>query len=202
MPKKTFVNLSIEKQKRVLNAAVKEFSRVSLREASIANIIVDAKIPRGSFYQYFEDKDDIFYYVLNFYAQSIKKHLIKLLMDNKGDIIVTFINLYKYVIDFINDKQKKVYFKNIFLNMNYKLERMFTPNLEDDLNNVINLIDIDKLNINNKIQLIYILDIIEAVTMRNIVQSYKRNVSKEKNVEIYIKEMKLIKEGVYKKQGY
>jgi AcrR family transcriptional regulator len=198
MPKKTFLNLQVEKQNKVIKAAMKEFSNKPLKEASVANIIIDADIPRGSFYQYFNDIEDLYYYLLDFYAKDIKKHLIDALLRYQGDIMGSFIDLYKYVLDLIYEQDNVLYFENIFLNMSYKLERMFTPNLEDNLNDVINLIDISKLNIAGKLQLIYVLDIIEAVFMRNIIQSYKRNISKEKNVDIYIREMNYIKEGLYK----
>ena len=59
MPKETFLNLSKEKQNKILNAAKKEFERVSLEQASIKNIVEEAGIARGSFYQYFESKEDL-----------------------------------------------------------------------------------------------------------------------------------------------
>lgn len=62
MPKETFFHLTDEKKSRIMSAAKKEFSRVPLSEASIARIIKDAEIPRGSFYQYFEDKEDLYFY--------------------------------------------------------------------------------------------------------------------------------------------
>jgi len=64
MPTNTFNNLSEEKQKRIFNAAVREFAARRFREASINQIVKDALIPRGSFYQYFEDKEDLYLYVL------------------------------------------------------------------------------------------------------------------------------------------
>ena len=54
LPKQTFYNLSTEKQKKIIKSARKEFSRVPLAEASIQNIVQDADIARGSFYQYDE----------------------------------------------------------------------------------------------------------------------------------------------------
>lgn len=66
MPKTTFFHLSEEKQSRLLNAAKNEFSRTSLKEASIANIVKLAEIPRGSFYQYFENKEDLTIITLNY----------------------------------------------------------------------------------------------------------------------------------------
>ena len=64
MPKQTFYNLSTEKQKKIIKSARKEFSGVPLAEASIQKIVQDADIARGSFYQYFEDKEDLFEYIV------------------------------------------------------------------------------------------------------------------------------------------
>ena len=52
------VKIAEEKKRRIKKAALKEFARVPLEEISINRIIRDAEIPRGSFYQYFEDKQD------------------------------------------------------------------------------------------------------------------------------------------------
>src|SRR5690625_5472893 len=71
MPKPTFFNLPKKKRDHLIQAATDEFSRVPLNEASIANIVKNADIPRGSFYQYFEDKEDAFYYLLE---QKMESH--------------------------------------------------------------------------------------------------------------------------------
>lgn len=63
MPTQTFLNLDKEKQERIIDAAINEFSLRSYDEAKISNIIRDSKIPRGSFYQYFIDKMDIYKYI-------------------------------------------------------------------------------------------------------------------------------------------
>ncbi|MFA5482675.1 MAG: TetR/AcrR family transcriptional regulator, partial [Bacilli bacterium] len=47
MPTNTFINLSKDKRLRILRAAKSEFSRVPLEKAVIANIVKNAKIPRG-----------------------------------------------------------------------------------------------------------------------------------------------------------
>ena len=60
MPKQTFYKLPQEKQERILAAAKREFTQVRYSDASINQIVREAGIPRGSFYQYFEDKKDIF----------------------------------------------------------------------------------------------------------------------------------------------
>jgi AcrR family transcriptional regulator len=65
MPKRTFFNLSDEKRRSLLKAAEREFSRVPLAKASVSNIIKMAGIPRGSFYQYFENIEDLYYYLVD-----------------------------------------------------------------------------------------------------------------------------------------
>ncbi|OPX86978.1 TetR/AcrR family transcriptional regulator [Pelotomaculum sp. PtaB.Bin117] len=63
MPKDTFNNLSDDKKQKIFDAAVKEFSAKRFSEASINQIVKTAEIPRGSFYQYFENKEDIYRYM-------------------------------------------------------------------------------------------------------------------------------------------
>jgi AcrR family transcriptional regulator len=64
MPKDTFFNLPQQKQNNVFDAAVQEFSMWMFSEASINRIVKAAQIPRGSFYQYFDGKEDVFSYVI------------------------------------------------------------------------------------------------------------------------------------------
>lgn len=63
MPKETFYNLSDDKKRKIFDAAVLEFSTRRFSEASINQIVKTAGIPRGSFYQYFNDKEDIYLYM-------------------------------------------------------------------------------------------------------------------------------------------
>lgn len=74
MISQTFLNLKPEKKERIFNAAKKEFSRVPLEKALVSNIIRDSGIPRGSFYQYFENIDDLFVYIIDtMYKESLSR---------------------------------------------------------------------------------------------------------------------------------
>ena len=59
MPKETFLKLPEEKKHKIIKAAKNEFERVPFEQTSIKNIANDAEIARGSFYQYFESKEDL-----------------------------------------------------------------------------------------------------------------------------------------------
>jgi AcrR family transcriptional regulator len=65
VPKDTFLNLPEAKRQAIIEAAVDEFAANSYEQASVNRIVAGAGIAKGSFYQYFEDKQDLFFYVMN-----------------------------------------------------------------------------------------------------------------------------------------
>lgn len=64
MPKQTFFNLPAAKRERILDAAIHEFAGRGYKLSSISAIVAAAGIAKGSFYQYFEDKDDLYGYII------------------------------------------------------------------------------------------------------------------------------------------
>lgn len=56
----TFERLPDEKKERILQAARTEFVLYPYEKTSINRILADAGVPKGSFYQYFDDKSDLF----------------------------------------------------------------------------------------------------------------------------------------------
>lgn len=65
MPKQTFLNLPEEKRETIMNAAVEEFAEYGLENASTNRIVKNSGIAKGSFYQYFDDKQDVFMHMLD-----------------------------------------------------------------------------------------------------------------------------------------
>ena len=86
MPKKTFFNLPESKRSQVIKASKKEFSRVPLANALVSNIIINAKIPRGSFYQYFDDIEDLYKYLLDYLYGFDKYRFVKTLEKTDNDV--------------------------------------------------------------------------------------------------------------------
>jgi AcrR family transcriptional regulator len=60
MPTDTFFNLPAEKRLRIVEAALDEFAEFPYDSASISRLVARAGIAKGSFYQYFESKADLF----------------------------------------------------------------------------------------------------------------------------------------------
>ena len=97
MPSSTFLNLPAEKQEKLLEAATREISHKPFNEASINQIIREAGIPRGSFYMYFQDKEDLFRYLIKGYMDQLLMLLEEFLLQNGGDIFRALLDLYDYI---------------------------------------------------------------------------------------------------------
>jgi AcrR family transcriptional regulator len=70
MPKQTFLNLPKEKRQVIIDAAVCEFTEFGFEASSINRIVANSGISKGSFYQYFEDKMDVFRYLMDMLANE------------------------------------------------------------------------------------------------------------------------------------
>ncbi len=64
MPKETFFNLPLDKRETICREALREFASHPYRQASVNRIVARAGIAKGSFYQYFTDKKDLYLYLL------------------------------------------------------------------------------------------------------------------------------------------
>jgi AcrR family transcriptional regulator len=70
MPTQTFWNLPDEKRQAFLDLAIEEFADNEYAQASISRIVARAGIAKGSLYQYFADKQDLFLYLLDLSNQT------------------------------------------------------------------------------------------------------------------------------------
>lgn len=65
MPQQTFFNLPEEKRQQILQVAIDEFAENDYDNVSISRIVARAGIAKGSFYQYFTDKEDLYAHLLD-----------------------------------------------------------------------------------------------------------------------------------------
>ena len=70
MPKSTFTNLPAAKRQAIIDIAIEEFAAHPYATASVSHIVARAGIAKGSIYQYFENKQDFYLYLLEYAAQA------------------------------------------------------------------------------------------------------------------------------------
>ena len=105
MPTSTFYNLPPPKRNKLLRAAVAEFAQKPFDEVSINRIIQVAEIPRGSFYQYFADKRDLFQFVLHCYDRELKGAVVKALEDCGGRLLDFPLALFDLVLAHVQENR-------------------------------------------------------------------------------------------------
>lgn len=81
MPKQTFFNLAAEKKQRIIAASMAEFAAHPYLKTSINRIIERADISKGSFYQYFNNKKDLYKYIIDQATDAKMKFLGQKLQD-------------------------------------------------------------------------------------------------------------------------
>ncbi|MFW5788083.1 MAG: TetR/AcrR family transcriptional regulator, partial [Halanaerobiales bacterium] len=62
-----------------MDAALDEFADHSYYKANISRIVKKADIAKGSFYQYFTDKKDLFIYIIEIMGEKKLKYLKKII---------------------------------------------------------------------------------------------------------------------------
>lgn len=112
MPRTTYYNLPPEKRTRIHEAILNEFSRVSFHQASINRIIQEANIPRGSFYQYFSDKQDCLDSVLLSYRDAFIERL-QIILNSKENLFDSIRLVYKDINIFFNEKRSRAFCMNL-----------------------------------------------------------------------------------------
>ncbi len=203
MPTKTFLNLPKDKKNKVLKAAYKEFARVPLEKVSIKNIVENAGIARGSFYQYFEDKEDLFDYIMKIKIGNIEKKLNEMIEKENGNIINVCIDIYDFLIKIGKRRKNDKFFKQIYGNVKTSDNLMFTKKEEmsdNILQMLYNLYDKNKdiLNINSEDEFKLVLEMLFTISRRRVVASLNYKDS-DKAREDFLKEMEYIKYGIAKK---
>jgi TetR/AcrR family transcriptional regulator len=95
LPKQTFFKLTQEKQDQIIKAAINEFSQFSFNEVKISDIISKAKIPRTSFYDYFEDKKDLYKYIILIIKEEKVKFMAPVLEKQQESFFESFKEIFQ-----------------------------------------------------------------------------------------------------------
>ena len=115
MPKKTFFNLPEEKREKIIEMALEEFSKNTFTNASITKVAENAGIAKGSVYQYFNDKKDLYKYIVDLSGQKKFEYLKDCLSKlDKMHFIDLIKELYVKGVEFARDNPRYAGIANNF----------------------------------------------------------------------------------------
>ena len=187
MPTQTFLNLPKEKQNKILESAKLEFSNHLYEDASINRIIKNIDMCRGTFYLYFTNKEDLYFYMIGLLKEKMKKTIKKISKENNKDVKKIFISIFDYEI------KNKNLINNIFINFNTNhVEKIMPPEIINK--EILNLFDFSKYNVNDD-DIFVVIHILNTMLVQSIGIALKNNdINKIRNM--YIKEIYLILKGI------
>ena len=102
MPKETFLNLPLEKQEKVMRAAISEFLKHGFEKGNVGDIAKNAEVAKGSMYQYFENKKELFLHSVRWSLE---------LFANKYGKVINIENKDVDIFDFFYKNAKDMWFQ-------------------------------------------------------------------------------------------
>jgi len=123
----TFAKLPAEKQERVLDAAVEEFSRWGYEKASINRMVGRLGIAKGSIFQYFGSKRNLYFHVFEYAVALVRKSLKGVKAETEGEDF--FIRLSKSLRAGISFIQRYPRIYQIYLKMLFQEDFPFSEEL-------------------------------------------------------------------------
>jgi AcrR family transcriptional regulator len=107
MPKDTFLNLPDEKRHFIEDVAIDEFAIWGFDNASINRIVAECQIAKGSFYQYFEDKKDLFNHIMTRIAEEKLNYISPVMLNPQDyDFYTLLQEMYRSGLEFAKQNPK------------------------------------------------------------------------------------------------
>jgi AcrR family transcriptional regulator len=183
MPTETFYNLPDDKKNKIILAAKHEFTENVLLKARVSNIIKRAGIPRGSFYQYFEDLEDLYYFVIdelfdNFYNEG-KGH-----SEVTSDLFEFALYSFEYDYNAYSNDKRHQFVMNVLksISNNEEYVRRFQTKRINYIQSILNTMDLSKIRFKEQEDLIKMYQMIQDIKRNVIRKSMIDNMSKEEAI--------------------
>ena len=204
MIKQTFYNLPETKRERIYQAIKAEFDRVPLDKISINSIIKEANISRGSFYQYFDDKGDLYDIFADRIMDSIKECFTNTLVKYKGDLFATMEEVMSQHFTKVSQPKAKSQMQKFVPGVSVHAKSILDRICERSItyfNELIPNIDTRKFSFDNSPEDIRILfEMLMSISKNAIFDVLFMDIDTDEAIKILNKKLKIIKNGCLKKE--
>ena len=202
MPKLTYENLNNDKKDRIFNAGVLEFSYNEVHNASVNTIVRMANISKGSFYQYFENKEEFYWYIvmtiiygkIGTYQEILKKY--------KGDLFKTEEELFLLLLDLLDDSKYRNIVRNVYKTSFMELKSRISAKgstIYIDMYDTLMSFGFKGYNIKSKEDFLIVFDMLRNITNHVIMTMISEHLSKVQTKELYQSHMAFLKKGIAKR---
>lgn len=113
MPSLKFLNLKNKKKTNVLESIGKVLSKSNVEDVSIVDIADEAEISRGTFYNYFDDKNDAVRTYVEHYLSRFMDYFQENLSANDNDFMMTIRKSYDTVMEVFQNEIYRAIVKNL-----------------------------------------------------------------------------------------
>ena len=176
MPTATFFNLPKEKKNKLIAAIREELARVPFEKVSINKIVQAAKIPRGSFYQYFAGKQDMLEYILAEYRAVMFSVAKDSLRKTGGDLFSMFADLFGFALGFVAEPQVNAFCRNIFSDARSNMCLFDRRSLEKLLSilkyEIFPSVDLKALKLRGEAEIGLVFELLAATTRDSIAEAF------------------------------
>ncbi|WDV46197.1 TetR/AcrR family transcriptional regulator [Clostridiaceae bacterium M8S5] len=97
------IDINNEKIKKIVKASLEEFAKFGKDKASLNKILKTAGISKGIFYHYFNDKENLFKFLINYTADICLNAVSSKIDWNDDDIIKRICDVSKYRLEITKD---------------------------------------------------------------------------------------------------
>jgi len=198
MPTITFDKLSKDKKVLIEKAAIKEFSNYTYDDVSINRIIQDINMPRGSFYLYFENKEDLYLYIISKYITKYIEEFALFIKNNDGDIILSYEYVLDRVLNYCVNGKDAMLITKFLCGLTHRIgSKVPALNSVETINKVINSINITYLRRGGSENLFFILDLLTNTLVHSLTEYLIMNVDIDKVRKKYYEQLEIIRRGIY-----
>ena len=200
MIKGTFHNLPQAKKQRIISAIAEEFSHTDTNRVSINNIIKNANISRGSFYQYFDDKIDLVEVMIKYYLNQIGDSVTEVIHLSRGDLFYTFEECFSIICQFGENPKDKNILKRIFISI-YSDHNIISEYIKkrfsgfEEIDEMISMLSRKNLKEQDDVFFKNLTGIIMAVLKSALAEYFVREKDLEEVKKDYLQKINIIKTG-------